>query len=254
MKWFKHFTNAHDNNDLTKLRMRYGADGYAIYWYCLELIAGDLGVDESITFELKHDAEVIGFNLKIDTLRVEEIMKHMINLGLFESASDTITCLKLAKYLDKKITRNIQIHQIIDSVSATNKYLSATDEDKSGRSPLDIDIDIDISIYLSNPEIIKLIEQAGVNPKFLNRPKDRLIYADWIENKVTALDLKSAILRAIENKPDQLSVAYLNPIVKQKIFERNNPGESYEANSGNSRKSNRTGADILAEGCEDAFG
>lgn len=125
MKWFKHFTNAHNDNALTKVRMRYGADGYAIYWYCLELIAGDLDSHKA-NFELSHDAEVIGFALKIDQLRVEEIMTYMVNLGLFESNNNVITCLKIAKFLEKKSTRNPQIHAIIDKVAAENPEMSAT--------------------------------------------------------------------------------------------------------------------------------
>jgi len=132
-------TDAHDGNDLTKVRVKYGADGYAVYWYCLELIAGDLGHTDQITFELKHDAEVIGHNLKIDTLRVEEIMRYMVSLGLFENSSGTVTCLKLAKYLDKKTTRNERIHAIIDAASS----LSPTVPECPGLSTLDIDTDID---------------------------------------------------------------------------------------------------------------
>tara|TARA_B100001540_G_scaffold317031_1_gene348687 strand:- start:6531 stop:7289 length:759 start_codon:yes stop_codon:yes gene_type:complete len=121
--------------------MRYGADGYAIYWYCLELIAGDLGTTEEINFELAHDAEVIGFNLKVDSSRVEEIMRYIVNLGLFENNEGTISCIKLAKYLDKKTTRNKRIHQIIDAANALQgdggdcPRLSGTVPDNSGRSP-----------------------------------------------------------------------------------------------------------------------
>ena len=97
MKWFKHFTNASANNKLTKVRMRYGAEGYAIYWYCLELIAGDLGEAEEITFDLKHDAEVIGFNLKIDQLKVEEIMKYMVSIDLFGQSNGVISCIKFSQ-------------------------------------------------------------------------------------------------------------------------------------------------------------
>lgn len=116
MKWFKHFTTAHSSNDLTKVRMRYGAEGYAIYWFCLEVIAGDLGENNNFTFELKHDSEVIGHELSIDTLKVEQIMAYMIELGLFTNIDGIITCFKLGKYLDKKNTRSPQIHEVIDSV------------------------------------------------------------------------------------------------------------------------------------------
>lgn len=146
MKWFKHYSNASSSNDLTKVRMKYGADGYAIYWYCLELIAHDLGSVQTITFELKHDAEVIGYNLKIDSLRVEEIMRYMVELGLFENAEGTVTCIKLAKYLDKKTTRNPTIHKIIDSASDLHT-LSRTVSDSPPTvpdcPPLDTDTDTD---------------------------------------------------------------------------------------------------------------
>jgi len=153
MKWFKHFSNSHNNNKLTKVRMRYGADGYAIYWYCLELIASDLGESKQITFELCHDAEVIGHNLKIDQIRVEEIMRYMVDIGLFDEASGTITCLKLAKYLDKKTTRNKTIHAIIDAANSvpdcprqsldSPPTVPQQSPDCPGMSPLDTDTDTD---------------------------------------------------------------------------------------------------------------
>ena len=39
MKWFKHDSDANQDAKLKKLRLKYGAQGYGIYWYCLELIA-----------------------------------------------------------------------------------------------------------------------------------------------------------------------------------------------------------------------
>ena len=52
MKWFNHFTSAHGNSDLTKVRMKYDANGYVIYRYCLELFSGDLGIKRSIKLEI----------------------------------------------------------------------------------------------------------------------------------------------------------------------------------------------------------
>lgn len=126
MKWFKHFTNAHNDNAIKKVRMKYGADGYAVYWYCLELIAGDLDQSKA-TFELSHDAEVIGYDLRIDQLRVEEIMNYMVSVNLFQQSNDTIMCLKLAKFLDKKNTRNPEIHAIIDSLSVADSHGQTAD-------------------------------------------------------------------------------------------------------------------------------
>lgn len=149
MKWFKHHTDSHDNNKLTKVRMKYGAEGYAIYWYCLELIAGDLGESKEINFELKHDSEVIGFNLKIDSRRVEDIMRYMVELNLFEEIEGRVTCFKLAKYLEKKTTRNQTIHRIIDAASVPrlspdkHAFVPRQFPDCPETSPLDTDTDTD---------------------------------------------------------------------------------------------------------------
>jgi hypothetical protein len=58
MRWFKHDADANADAKLKKVRIKYGMQGYGLYWYCLELIAGNVDVD-NITFELEHDAEII---------------------------------------------------------------------------------------------------------------------------------------------------------------------------------------------------
>ena len=213
MKWFKHFTNASSNNKLTKVRMRYGAEGYAIYWYCLELIAGDLGESEEITFELKHDAEVIGFNLKIDQIRVEEIMKYMVSIDLFGQANGVVSCIKLAKYLDKKNTRNQNIHRIIDqSKNDSEENESVADimpyvADKSGQivtnparreeSRLEENIkpiDTNVSIVVNenqipdcpHQEIISLYAKhlaVGLQPKSWDGARAAMLKTRWREKK-----------------------------------------------------------------------
>lgn len=213
MKWFKHFTNAASNNKLTKVRMRYGAEGYAIYWYCLELIAGDLGEASDINFELKHDAEVIGFNLKIDQLRVEEIMKYMVSIDLFGQQNGVVSCIKLAKYLDKKNTRNQYIHSIIDKVKTDEDVADMPElvADKSGhsvtnparREEIRLDknittIDTNVSIVENDKpvrdhipdcphqEIISLFAKhlpMGIQPKEWDGSRASLLKTRWREKK-----------------------------------------------------------------------
>lgn len=227
MKWFKHMTDAHDNNDITKLRMRYGADGYAVYWYCLELIAGDLGSEPVITFELKHDAEVIAYNLKLDTIKVEEMMRFMVSLGLFEQSGDIITCLKLAKYIDKKNTRNTTIHRIVDKA----QELVA---DKSGLSPLDRDTDRDTDTNKklpcqATPDTAGLQNKNGNNYKheaieileFLNettgrkyRPVDATLkpIVCRLRSGVTVQDCRTMIVRKWRDwHQDEKMEKYLRP-------------------------------------------
>ena len=119
MKWFKHYSNAHSDSKLMKVRMKYGADGYALYWLCLEYIVEDIDSDK-LNFELEHDAELLSHELKIDSAKVEEIMRYFVNLELFEMDSTTqrITCLKLARVLENSIVKNPQLKAIKDSIKS----------------------------------------------------------------------------------------------------------------------------------------
>ena len=119
MKWFKHDTDASNDAKLKKLILRYGAIGYAIYFHCLELVAGSIS-EANITFELEHDAEIIADNLKIKGTAekagvdiVNEVMRYIIELGLFESDGSRVTCLKMLSRLDSSMTSNVKMRQMI---------------------------------------------------------------------------------------------------------------------------------------------
>ena len=119
MKWFKHSGNARGDNLIDKLLLKYGVNGYGLYFYCLEIIAGNLST-ESITFELKHDAETIAGRLHMDTLFVEEIMRWMVDQGLFQLHPTTgrVMCLGLLKQLDTSMSRNPSILKLLASPEA----------------------------------------------------------------------------------------------------------------------------------------
>lgn len=100
MKWFKHDADASNDAKLKKLRMKYGSQGYGIYWYCLELIARNVE-KHNLTFELEHDAEIIADDFKLSYDLVQHIMTYMVELGLFENTNGIITCLKMANRTDE---------------------------------------------------------------------------------------------------------------------------------------------------------
>jgi hypothetical protein len=100
MKWFKHDANANTDAKLRKVRLKYGMEGYGLYWYCLELIAANVE-KHNLSFELEHDAEIIAHDTGIHFERVEEMMRHMVNLHLFEESTGRITCLKMATRTDE---------------------------------------------------------------------------------------------------------------------------------------------------------
>ena len=106
MHWFKHDADASQDAKLQNVLLDYGLEGYGLYWYCLELIVGKIDVD-NITFELEHDARIIARNTGSTAQKVEEMMRYFVSQGLFESGDQgRVTCLKLAKRLDKSITNN----------------------------------------------------------------------------------------------------------------------------------------------------
>lgn len=89
--------------------MRHGAIGYAVYFHCLELIAGDI-CETNITFELEHDAEIIADNLRIQgdatesgADKVSKIMAYIVELRLFDAIGTRLFCFKLLKRIDSSM-------------------------------------------------------------------------------------------------------------------------------------------------------
>jgi hypothetical protein len=126
VNWFKHDTDATTDAKLKKLIIRHGAVGYAVYFHCLELIAGDV-TESNITFQLEHDSEIIAENLHIKGSAdqsgiaiVEEIMRTIIALGLFQEAGGHIFCFKLLKRIDLSMTGNSKLRAAITGARANH--------------------------------------------------------------------------------------------------------------------------------------
>jgi hypothetical protein len=102
-----------------KLLIKHGATGYAIYFHCLELIAAETS-ESNLTFELEHDSEIIADNLHIKGTAeksgiaiVEEIMRFIVELDLFQEAEGHVFCFKLLKRLDLSMTSNPKFRELI---------------------------------------------------------------------------------------------------------------------------------------------
>jgi hypothetical protein len=124
VNWFKHDTDATTDAKLKKLIIRHGAVGYAVYFHCLELIAGDV-TESNITFQLEHDSEIIAENLHIKGSAdqsgiaiVEEIMRTIIALCLFQESGGHIFCFKLLKRIDLSMTGNSKLRAAITGARA----------------------------------------------------------------------------------------------------------------------------------------
>lgn len=119
MKWFKHDADANADAKLQNVLLDYGLEGYGLYWYCVELIAGKVDVD-NLTFQLEHDARIIARNTGSTTQKVEEMMKYFVKLGLFECSDNVISCLKMARRLDKSMTSNSKMRELIEKIKLEN--------------------------------------------------------------------------------------------------------------------------------------
>lgn len=115
MKWFKHDSDASIDSKLQSLLLDYGASGYGLYWYCIELIAQSVN-ENNITFELDHDARIIARNLNLTFQETKDMMKYMIELGLFSLNNEKLVCYSLAKRLDQSMTSSPKMRNIISSI------------------------------------------------------------------------------------------------------------------------------------------
>ncbi len=120
MKWFKHDSDANMDAKLQEILLDYGLEGYGLYWYCIELITQKINGD-NITFELEHDARIIARNTGSSQQKVQEIMRKFIDLGLFENSDGVVTCLKLARRLDKSMTNSPRMRDLIDKVKKEDR-------------------------------------------------------------------------------------------------------------------------------------
>ena len=132
MQWFKHDSDASNDAKLRKLRFKYGAQGYGIFWYCLELIARNVDKN-NLTFELEHDAELIAEDFRLSSELVQEMMTYMVNLGIFQNVNGVITCLKMSnrtdEYTHKLISKNRKYPDTIPTIAGDNQKKSVLIEE-----------------------------------------------------------------------------------------------------------------------------
>lgn len=171
MRWVKHDTDANQDAKLQNVLLDHGLEGYGLYWYCVELIANKVDND-NITFELEHDARIIARNVGSTEQKVNDMMTYFVNLGLFESNNNVITCLKLAKRLDKSMTSNPQMREIIGKLKSHDSIMTASAKpmqeeirlDKTRISKVDsIDhsavVEIFNRVMVRSPKVVKLNEK-----------------------------------------------------------------------------------------------
>lgn len=165
MLWFKHRSDARNSLKLRKLRRKYGANGYAIYWFCLEAIAYDVDKD-NLTFELKEDAETIGFELSVQESLVMEIMQYMVKIGLFESSSNMITCMKLAESMDKSMTNSPKMRKWLDGkkLPVSHNVMTCADDAKTC-AELEVELELELEVELEVEKEVEVEKRTSIGSK-----------------------------------------------------------------------------------------
>jgi hypothetical protein len=169
VKWYKHDSNANSDAKLRRVRLKYGMEGYGLYWYCLELIAQNVEKD-NLSFELEHDAEIIAADTGIHFERVQEMMVYMVDLGLFEESNGAITCLKLARRCDEYTSKVInQLGSVpTDSRQSRDKLrINRTEEKRTEEIKTD-----------SLPSVGKARKRAARLPEDFNLTDERRAVAE----------------------------------------------------------------------------
>jgi len=100
MKWFKHDSDASRDSKIQRIILKYGMEGYGLYFFCLELIASSVA-KHNLTFELEHDSELISAMTQIHFERVQEMMADYVKWGLFQDIDGKILCLRMASRTDE---------------------------------------------------------------------------------------------------------------------------------------------------------
>lgn len=176
MKWIQHDTDANQDAKLQNVLLDYGLEGYGLYWYCIELIAGKISKD-CITFELEHDARIIARNTGSTPQKVEEMMRYLVKEGLFESSGGVITCFKLAKRLTQSMTSNPQMRSIIDGFKNHDGIMIESDKVMQDKIRLD----------QTREEITPLV-QPKVKPKKAKFNDYQMSFAEWMFSLILKLN------------------------------------------------------------------
>lgn len=147
MKWFKHFSSMRLDTKIKRLINKFGIEGYGLYNYILECIAFNLEANKPVP-EIEETAQDLAIELRMDTLKVEEIIRYCFELNLFElnKKNNRIMCLKLLNHLDNTLSSNPEIRKILNNFnklqetsSDNEETLSSNEETLTDFKPLEAD-------------------------------------------------------------------------------------------------------------------
>ena len=103
MKWTEHETGAHNHPLLSKVLRKFGAIGYGLYWYIVELIGEEITARREDNGFLRKDAdaEYLALQLEMDEARITEILDYMVDIDLFQRVDGRLFCRAILSRCDE---------------------------------------------------------------------------------------------------------------------------------------------------------
>jgi len=182
MRWFKHLSQAAEDEKLSEILELYGAEGYGIYWIILEKIAFLMDGTEKTTarYSVKKWSKFCGKSPKVFRKFLESFQKLLLfRVEICQNNSDflIIDCPNLLKYRDEYSKKSGQPPDKLpkeSGVSPDQETETETETDK------------------------KKVPKKKVNSKIIKKPKN-ITDQTWSDFETHRKNLKAPITQTVLN-------------------------------------------------------
>ena len=191
MKWFKHLSDASDNDFIEEIELNFGLEGYARWWKLLEIIAR--GMDETDKCYAEHSWQKWQFFLKGKRKKLEEFLKYLeekgkiklVHSGLVSGSFKEPTRNQLSSH--QKQSRNILkiiCPKLLELRDNQTRNLQASGKSLAQNLPLDLEAEKKESLNLlpltpSQP-VDNLKPEKIIPPKIKTFPgKEKILIYDF---------------------------------------------------------------------------
>ncbi len=193
MRWFKHLASSHDDEKISDILDKFGAEGYGIWWLILEKISLEMDTTSrcSIRLSVKSWAKFC----RISAKKFRVFKNFCEKIKLFSSFEEeeyiTIKCENLLKYRDEWTLRRIS------EMKKTPESLPSHSRATPARAEADTDTERKERASALLPIRFQFLEVLEAKLKPFNPTNSNLLITlgAWEVNQVTAQDVAAAIER-----------------------------------------------------------
>ena len=119
VRWFKHMTDADDNEKLSRLQDEFGLEGYGFWWRVVEIIAKR--VNEENQTDLCYSAKSWARRIGVSTRKFKKLLSFCAGIGLVSASHEkdmiTVNMPNILKYRDEYTAKKGRTKSVSDDVS-----------------------------------------------------------------------------------------------------------------------------------------